>query len=151
MAHLMKRYVCNSREQQAIITKSLSLRSLTHNVLFIILVIRLMKEFKNYESVPGCGVQPREEDLTIWDAAISCEFGDNQVVPIHMVIQFKEEYPTKAPSVGFSTPFNYKDGASHDERNAGPLFGLFVVCLSILGNYDKVLLLLLFSLHLSNS
>ena len=106
---------------------------------------RLAKEYSTFTKspVPLSGAQPREDDIRTWDCAFQLEFkgSDGKVVsfPIAFVVEFPEEYPRKAPDVGFCVTFDYRDGASHIiDRPGTPLHGKFTVCIDLLGNYAKV-------------
>ena len=52
-------------------------------------------------------------------------------------ILFPTDYPQSAPSIGFTQHFPYSMGASYTKQD-GPLKGKMVVCLDILGNFDKI-------------
>ena len=108
---------------------------------------RLMKELKAFQSKPvdNCMVEPREDNFTLWDCVINAKIegkGNGKGVvecPLHFLVQFPPEYPSKAPSVGFTTTFPYDDGASYvinDTEN--PLNGKYVICLDLLGNFAHV-------------
>ena len=58
---------------------------------------------------------------------------------LHFIIHFPEDYPTTAPSVGFSTKFPYITGNYFIESDSKkPLYGKFNICLNILGNFSAV-------------
>lgn len=56
---------------------------------------------------------------------------------IPMVVLFPSDYPIKPPDVGFPIDFGYTDGASYFKSD-GPLKGMLVICLDILGNFAQV-------------
>ena len=58
---------------------------------------------------------------------------------LHCLIHFPDDYPTTAPSVGFSTKFPYEAGGSFIEGDRKKvLYGKFNICLNILGNFSVV-------------
>jgi ubiquitin-protein ligase len=65
---------------------------------------------------------------------------DGQRCPLHMSIRFPKDYPTTAPSAGFScSDFGYNDGAVYVEKDRENYFyGKLIICLDILGNFAKV-------------
>jgi len=94
------------------------------------------------DPVAMANARPCEEsDLTLWDGVIGVELkidGDKPTtIPLHFLISFPTDYPHSAPSIGFSVPFPYRNGASYTKTD-GPLKGKFVVCLDLLGNFDHV-------------
>jgi len=112
---------------------------------------RIQKDLKSLSKEPviNCGAAPREDDLTFWDAVIEIEMTEKvtnktkQVrpktinIPMHFNIQFPSNYPVSAPSIGFSYEFKYDLGASY-QKTEGPLKGKKVLCLDLLGNFDKI-------------
>jgi ubiquitin-protein ligase len=75
-----------------------------------------------------------------WHGNIEIEFTINGIkkkAPMHILIEFGEDYPQSAPKVGFCTEFPFHDGATMI-ASSGKLYGLFVLCLNILGNFDFV-------------
>ena len=107
---------------------------------------RLAKDLKNLikEPLVGANAQPRDEDLSLWDATIKCPLSHPQrgeiFVPLHFLIEFPPDYPASAPSVGFSVKFPYHTGASYviNDPDKGRLNGHFVLCLDLLGNFAHV-------------
>ena len=58
---------------------------------------------------------------------------------LHFLISFPKDYPSNAPSIGFSTSFPYEDGGSSVETRADhPLRGKYYICLDLLGNFDSM-------------
>ena len=107
---------------------------------------RLAKDLKNLikEPLVGANAQPRDEDLSLWDATINCPLTHPSrgeiLVPLHFLIEFPQDYPATAPSVGFSVKFPYHTGASYviNDPDKGRLNGHFVLCLDLLGNFAHV-------------
>jgi len=105
---------------------------------------RLLADWKRLqqEPLPLASARPRQDrDLTLWDGAIGVELcvGDLGVVtaPLHFLIDFPVDYPQRAPNIGFSFNFPYRDGASYIDPS-GRLQGKLVICLDILGNFAHV-------------
>lgn len=73
---------------------------------------RLHQELKQYNNSPviNTGVEPEESDFTLWNAVIAFDTTQGQA-KMHLLIHYSEDYPTKAPSVGFSVHFPYNNGA----------------------------------------
>merc|ERR1711976_1097174 len=103
---------------------------------------RIKKDLQNLKKEPvvNAGAQPRDSDITLWDAAISVKLHDDArrklvKVPLHFNIHFPKDYPQSAPNIGFSYKFKYNLGASYTQQKPGPLNGKYVLCLDILGNF----------------
>ena len=107
---------------------------------------RLKKDLKKIRDSPihGCGVEPREDNFFLWDGVIELDFtladdGKGCTIPMHFLIEFPDNYPCAPPNVGFSTPFEYNDGAYYVVNDSSkPLNGKFVICLDVLGNFAHV-------------
>ena len=88
----------------------------------------------------GCSACPLPSDLTLWHANILIPLTIDKKkrgLPIHLLIEFNENYPKEAPEVGFCTVFPYYMGLSLTARH-GRIKGLYELCLNILGNLSKV-------------
>ena len=101
---------------------------------------RIIKDYEAFLSNPieGCHVAMREGNLYLWDAIIMWEIV-NRPIPLHLLIAFPQDYPTSAPSVGFScSNIGYQDGATSIEQSpTSPLKGKLTICLDILGNFAQ--------------
>lgn len=62
--------------------------------------------------------------------------GEIKRAPLHAVMTFPPEYPAKAPNLGFCTDFYYDMGTQYIEKK-GPLKGMKVICVDILGNFHS--------------
>jgi len=80
---------------------------------------RLHQELKQYNKDPvlNTGVEPQENDFTLWNAVISFETKCGHA-HMHLLIHYSEDYPTRAPNVGFSVHFPYNNGAIETIRFA---------------------------------
>lgn len=82
-----------------------------------------------------------DQDMTLWDGVIGAEMDVTHLglvtVPLHFLIDFPEDYPNSAPSIGFSFDFDYTQGASY-VMSDGRLKGKKVICLDILGNFGGI-------------
>jgi len=105
---------------------------------------RLLADLKRLqeEPLPLAAANPcSDADLTLWDGVIGAEmevthFGP-VTVPLHFLIDFPCDYPSSAPSIGFSFEFEYRGGASYVMPD-GRLKGKKVICLDVLGNFGNV-------------
>ena len=84
------------------------------------LIKRLKRELDSFTAnpVPFCGVEPREDDFSLWDCVMELQLPHGRKCPLAFLVHFTHEYPSKAPSVGFCTSFPYRDGASYTVRDS---------------------------------
>jgi len=104
---------------------------------------RIQKDYLNLQKEPvlNAGAQPRNDDLTFWDAAIEVTITHNNKpvkVPLHFNIEFPSDYPQSPPNIGFSYEFRYELGASYFNRKPGRLQNKLVLCLDLLGNFADI-------------
>jgi len=93
----------------------------------------------NKDPIIAAAAQPRNNDLTLWDALIRIPIthANQKSVDLHFNVIFPIDYPQSPPSIGFTFDFPYSLGASYKERS-GPLKGKTVICLDILGNFGGI-------------
>ncbi len=97
-------------------------------------VKRVLKEYAQLEKEPLGGVWVQTNESNILRCVCYFQVGEFW---IPMVVLFPETYPIKPPDVGFPIDFGYTEGASY-VKSDGPLKGMLVICLDILGNFAHV-------------
>lgn len=99
---------------------------------------RIQKDLASLTKEPliNAAAQPKDNDLTFWDAIIRIPIthATQKFVDMHFNIIFPSNYPQSPPDIGFTFDFPYSLGASYKE-SSGPLKGKIVICLDILGNF----------------
>lgn len=102
---------------------------------------RIQRDFTSLNKDPliNAAAQPRNNDLTFWDAIIRIPIthATQNYVDMHFNIIFPTDYPQSPPNIGFTFDFPYSLGA-HYKESSGPLQGKIVICLDILGNFGKI-------------
>lgn len=96
----------------------------------------LMSLLKN--PLPDASAHP-SDNMLLWHLNFMVPItidGELKKAPLHAVMTFPKEYPMKAPNVGFCTDFYYNMGAHYIEKK-GPLKGMKVICIDILGNFHS--------------
>jgi ubiquitin-protein ligase len=97
-------------------------------------VKRVLKEYAQLEKEPLGNIWVQTDESNILRCV--CYFKANEFW-IPMVVLFPSDYPIKPPDVGFPIDFGYTEGASYIKSD-GPLKGMMVICLDILGNFAHV-------------
>jgi ubiquitin-protein ligase len=98
-------------------------------------VKRVLKEYAQFEKEPLDNVWIQTDESNVLRCV--CYFKMSEQIHIPMVVIFDQSYPLKAPDVGFPIDFGYNIGASY-VKSDGPLTGMLVICLDILGNFAHV-------------
>jgi ubiquitin-protein ligase len=98
-------------------------------------VKRVLKEYVQLEKEPLENIWIQTDESNILRCV--CYFKINDQTHIPMVVLFPSDYPLKPPDVGFPIDFGYTNGASYFKSD-GPLKGMLVICLDILGNFAQV-------------
>ncbi len=100
---------------------------------------RIMKDLKQIEKEPlnGIAINSYEDNLFLCDATFEIDCKNHGKTHMAILIHFSQEYPLKAPNVGFCVPFDYTQGASFIQKD-GILQGKYIVCLNVLGNFAHV-------------
>lgn len=97
-------------------------------------VKRVLKEYAQLEKEPLGNIWVQTDESNVLRCV--CYFKANDFW-IPMVVLFPDNYPLKPPDVGFPIDFGYTEGASYFKSD-GPLKGMMVICLDILGNFAHV-------------
>ena len=96
---------------------------------------RELKFFKN-DALPNSKLEPRDDNLQLLDGKMEITF-ENRSFPLHFLIKIPDDYPDKAPSIGFCTKFPYHGHHSGYETDSNSvLFNKFTICLDLLGNFE---------------
>ncbi|MEK0419556.1 MAG: hypothetical protein RIQ65_249 [Pseudomonadota bacterium] len=95
---------------------------------------RVLKEYVQLEKEPLEGVWVQTDESNVLRCVCYFQVGEFW---IPMVVLFPDNYPIKPPDVGFPIDFGYTEGASYFKSD-GPLKGMMVICLDILGNFAHV-------------
>jgi ubiquitin-protein ligase len=100
---------------------------------------RIFKEYQQYqkEALDGIILETSEDNLIQCTCYFKVQCPNNKIAWIPMLTIFPSDYPLKPPEVGFPIDFGYTTGASYIKRD-GPLNGMLVICLDILGNFAHV-------------
>jgi len=104
---------------------------------------RLAKDFKALQESPlaNATAVPLENNLFVWHLNFFITLnvqGTATEIPLHAILSAPTTYPQDPPNVGFCNNFPYNLGAEYIDSKPGPLNGLKVICLSILGNFAFV-------------
>jgi len=97
-------------------------------------VKRVIKEYAQLVKEPLDGIWVQTDESHVLKCV--CYFKVNDFW-LPMVVLFPSNYPIKPPDVGFPIDFSYTEGASY-VKSDGPLKGMIVICLDILGNFAHV-------------
>ena len=97
-------------------------------------VKRIIKEYTQLDKEPLGNIWVQTDESNVLRCVCYFKVEDFW---IPMVVLFPNNYPLKAPDVGFPIDFGYNEGASY-VKSDGPLKGMIVICLDILGNFSHV-------------
>lgn len=95
---------------------------------------RILKEYAQLEKEPLSNIWVQTDESNVLRCVCYFKVGEFW---IPMVVLFPPTYPLKPPDVGFPIDFGYTEGASY-VKSDGPLKGMMVICLDILGNFAHV-------------